>query len=327
MDELQKNHGWVCGMGLPGINQQHGLGLLINEGKAVHGFDIVVLKLIMHKKVAEFMDRAKDLGQKIVVDIDDHFHGLSEANRAYQATDPEQNPEQNREHYFKIIENSDVIITSTPFLQDFHAARHDRVFMVRNGIDIGRWNRRRDAGGRRPTVGWVGATPWRSNDLESIAPFFGGILSKRNLKFHHSGHTKNAPFAHEQLELDPKSCTVESMRPILGYPKMFEKIDIGIVPLNDVPFNHAKSYIKGLEYAAAGVPFIASNTPEYSFLSEHGVGRVAGSADEWEHHIDELTDPKKRREEVLKNLENLTKFSMSRTGEDWNNVFSSILGG
>ncbi|NDF37303.1 MAG: hypothetical protein EB156_05910, partial [Euryarchaeota archaeon] len=27
------------------------------------------------------------------------------------------------------------------------------------------------------------------------------------------------------------------------------------------------------------------------------------------------------------NLENLTKFSMSRTGEDWNNVFSSILGG
>jgi glycosyltransferase involved in cell wall biosynthesis len=117
------------------------------------------------------------------------------------------------------------------------------------------------------------------------------------------------------------------MRPILGYPKMFEKIDIGIVPLNDVPFNHAKSYIKCLEYAAAGVPFIASNTPEYSFLSEHGVGRVAGSADEWEHHVDELTDPKKRREEVQKNLENLTKFSMSRTGEDWNNVFSSILGG
>lgn len=326
MKHLQDDHGWVCGMGFPGINEEHGLGLLVTDGKAVHGFDIVVLKLIMHKKVADFMERAKEIGQKIVVDIDDHFHGLSETNRAYQATDPEKNPEQNRDHYFRIIDNCDAIITSTPFLRDFHTEKHKNVLMVRNGIDIGRWNRRKDRSSRNPTVGWVGATPWRSNDLESIAPFFGKILENNKMRFHHSGFTQNAPLAHEQLLINPRICTAEPMRPILGYPKMFERIDIGIVPLNDIPFNHAKSYIKGLEYAAAGVPFVASAAPEYVFLAENGVGRVARSPEEWESHISELADPKVRKQEAMKNLENLPRFSMKRTGNDWNSAFESILG-
>jgi glycosyltransferase involved in cell wall biosynthesis len=325
MDELQKNHEWVCGMGFPGISSEHGLGLLVSEGKAIHGFDIVVLKLIMHKKVADFMEKAKSLGQKIIVDIDDHFHGLSESNRAHQATDPEKNPEQNREHYFSIIENSDAIITSTPFLHEFHSKRHGDVRMVRNGIDAERWSHRKDRGSRQPTVGWVGATPWRSNDLESISPFLGKILTDNKMKFHHSGHTKNAPLAHEQLDLNPRICSVEGMRPILEYPKMFEKIDIGIVPLSDVPFNYAKSYIKGLEYAAAGVPFIASATPEYVFLANHGVGRVARNGDEWGMHISELSSPKNRKTDIERNSENIKSFTMRQTGESWNSVFSSIL--
>lgn len=325
MNQLQDDHGWICGMGFPGISDQHGLGLLVNDSKAVHGFDIVVLKLIMHKRVADFMDGAKEIGQKIVVDIDDHFHGLSKSNKAYQVTDPTNNSEQNREHYFRIIDNCDSIITSTPFLRDFHAGRNKSVYMVRNGIDIGRWSRRKDSRPKNPTVGWVGATPWRSNDLESIAPFFGSVLKKNRMKFHHSGHTNNAPFAHEQLGLDPKICSVEGMRPILGYPKMFEKIDIGIVPLNDVPFNHAKSYIKGLEYAAAGVPFVASATPEYSILAKGGVGRVAESSEDWERHISELADPKVRAADAARNLENLPNFSMQKTGSNWNDTFSSIL--
>lgn len=326
MEQLQDNHDWVCGMGLPGISEEFGLGLLVNNKEAVHGFGVVVLKLIMHKKVADFMDRAKELGQKLVVDIDDHFHGLSEANRAYQATDPGKNPDQNREHYFRIIDNCDAIITSTPFLADFHSGRHKNVHMVRNGIDISRWNRRRDSGTKNPVIGWVGATPWRSNDLETLSPFFGDFLARKKMRFHHSGHTINAPFAHEQLGVNPRLCSVEPMRPILDYPKMFEKIDIGIVPLNDVPFNHAKSYIKGLEYAAAGIPFVASATPEYEFLAENGVGLVAKTNEEWQQHLSDLSHPQKRKEEITKNLNNIPNFTMRKTGIEWNSIFSYILG-
>ena len=36
-----------------------------------------------------------------------------------------------------------------------------------------------------------------------------------------------------------------------------DNITVGMVPLALTPFNQAKSYIKGLEFAARGVPFVA----------------------------------------------------------------------
>ena len=115
------------------------------------------------------------------------------------------------------------------------------------------------------------------------------------------------------------------MAPILDYPKLFPPIDIGIVPLNDLPFNHAKSFIKGLEYAAAGVPFIASNSPEYKYLADLGVGRVASNREEWLYHLEELLNPQMRKDEAVINYEIIKdKFSMEVRGSDWNDVMERI---
>lgn len=327
MKELE-NHGWVTGIGFPGYNEEHGFGMLIPDEKAVHGWDIIVLKLIMLRSVADKVDEAREKGQKIVVDIDDWFEGLEKTNMAYTMTDPEKNPDNNREHYMKIINSADAIITSTPFLYDFYVneKKMKNVFMVRNGIDIDRWKRRNDHSRFLPTVGWVGATPWRSMDLESIAPFFGDYMAKSRMPFHHSGNILNAPKAADQLGI-PKSVktSYEPMQPISRYPQLFRKIDIGIVPLNNVKFNHAKSTIKGLEYAAAGVPFVASYSPEYELLEQQGIGRVAYSGAEWIAHLSELEDPRVRKQEVEKNYENLlASQTMKVRGSDWNEVMLQI---
>jgi hypothetical protein len=95
--------------------------------------------------------------------------------------------------------------------------------------------------------------------------------------------------------------------------------------LNDIPFNHAKSFIKGLEYAAAGIPFVSSFSPEYEYLAEHGVGRVAKTQDEWVYHLDELNRKITRIEEVEENLENIKKFGMDERGLDWDATFRFIL--
>ena len=101
-DELNKR-GWFTTVGLPGFNQSQGFGMLIEGDKAVHGWDIIVLKLLMQQEVLDAIPVAQALGQKIVVDVDDWFEGLSKANRAYEATDPKTNPRSNREIYSKII--------------------------------------------------------------------------------------------------------------------------------------------------------------------------------------------------------------------------------
>ena len=325
MRELEK-HGWRVGIGMPQFNKEHGFGMILSENQAVHGWDVLVFKLLMRKEVASAMPIAKALGQKIVVDIDDFFDGLDETNQAYAVTDPKRNSENNREHYNSIIAQADAIITSTPFLYDYYKAKYKNVYLVRNGIDLPRWVRKTDRAANRPTIGWVGATPWRSRDLETLSSWIGPFMKKNNLLFHHSGHTRNSPLAREQLNIDKQRCTDTPLCPIKEYPKLFTKMDIGIVPLNDLPFNHAKSYIKGLEYAAAGVPFVSSYSPEYQYLADAGVGRVARSAEEWQYHLRELINPQLRKDEADVNYEILKEnFTMTQTGADWHEVMTQIL--
>jgi glycosyltransferase involved in cell wall biosynthesis len=326
MRELEK-HGWRVGMGLPHFDKSHGFGMILAKDKTVHGWDILVFKLIMRKEIASAMPIAKALGQKIVVDIDDFFDGLDESNQAHAVTDPRRNSDNNTEHYNNIIAQADAIITSTPFLYDYYSKKYKNVFLVRNGIDISRWNKRYDRAGNRPTIGWVGATPWRSRDLETLNPWMGSFIEKNKLSFHHSGHLGNgSPFARDQLKINKRHCSETPLSPINEYPKLFLNMDIGLVPLNDVPFNHAKSYIKGLEYAAAGVPFVASSAPEYQFLADAGIGRVANNEEEWKYHLTELLNPQMRKDEAMINYELVRDmFSMKVRGADWSSTMERIM--
>jgi hypothetical protein len=316
-DELNKR-GWFTTVGFPGFNETRGFGLVVDEGtKAVHGWDIIVFKLLMQREVLEAMPRARALGQKIVVDVDDWFDGLSPSNRAYEATDPLNNPNSNREIYSQIIMQADAVITSTPFLFDYYGKKRDNVFLVRNGIDVDRWSRQKINTTKKKRIGWVGATDWRSNDLEQLSGFMGKYIKSNRLLFQHSGHNETAPQANDLLGIPADSLRTMPMVPILAYPMVFKNIDIGIVALNDVKFNHAKSFIKGLEYAAAGIPFVSSYSPEYQYLADEGIGRIAKTKDEWIYHFDELLDNRKRQDDADENYENLKNFTMDVRGDDW----------
>ena len=78
------------------------------------------------------------------------------------------------------------------------------------------------------------------------------------------------------------------MLPIRDYFDALGSIDVGIVPLAPTEFNAAKSPLKGIELAAAGVPFVASPTPEYEWLSEQGLGAIARTREEWERKLSGL---------------------------------------
>lgn len=324
--QLEKK-GWVCGVGIPGFSENDGFGMITGSNRAVHGWDIIVFKLIMQREVLDKMDKAIDMGQKIIVDVDDFFDGLEPTNRAYEATDPQKNPDTNRDIYAEIIKKSFAVITSTQFLFDYYSKIHKNVFLVRNAIDANRYSNiskyRRPH--HRTKIGWVGATPWRSGDLEILSGFIGEYIQKNNIRFHHSGHVGNSPAASSQLKIDPRSVFTSNLCPISDYPKLFEPIDIGIVPLRDVPFNHAKSFIKGLEYAAAGIPFIASDLPEYRFLFEAGIGRIASNQDEWIYHFDELLNKDIRKDESEINKELLSDFTIEKRADDWDATMKFIL--
>ena len=322
-------------LNIHGIHASFGFASLKSNGKFVikrlnntlsEKHKIIVLKVLMDIQILNAIPKAQSLGQKIVVDIDDLHEQLHETNHAFGATSSSNSKTNNRQIYEEIIKQSDALICSTPYIQEYYKQKHpDKpIFMVRNSIDIERWSRYR-AAQRQPIIGWLGATPWRSLDLEQLAPFFENYLKSRNLKFHHAGHLPWAPAAYLRLGIDPKLCTVSPMVPLFELPTVYANFDVGIVPLNDIPFNRAKSFIKGLEYAAAGIPFVASDLPEYKYLSEFGVGRVASNQKQWESHLDTFSTIKERENESLKAHKIVTdNFTMKQSSQQWIDVFRAI---
>ena len=59
--------------------------------------------------------------------------------------------------------------------------------------------------------------------------------------------------------------------PFAEYPRLWDGVGVSLIPLEDVPFNRAKSWLKGLESCAAGVPdHRLAGFKEYEALAEEG---------------------------------------------------------
>jgi glycosyltransferase involved in cell wall biosynthesis len=82
------------------------------------------------------------------------------------------------------------------------------------------------------------------------------------------------------------------------YPRRYAELDVAIAPLRDHPFNHSKSWLKCLEAAACGVPFVAAPVAEYQRLAALGAGLIAHDPDEWYRQVRTLAESESLREEV-----------------------------
>jgi glycosyltransferase involved in cell wall biosynthesis len=309
-------------MGMPAWDPTRGFGVKESKSTAVFGFDTVVLKLIMYRWTPHQIRTAQSLGQRIIVDVDDYHEALTPANAAYHLTDPETNKKANRQYYEEVITSANTITVSTPFLYDVYSQRHHDVRLVRNGVNMRQFQRRKTTSGK-PVIGWAGATSYRNNDLEQLRDWLPDLLERHDLTFHHAGHSAGSPSFAEITGIPTHRVTTSPIVPIHDYAAGL-RFDIGLVPLNDIPFNHAKSSIKGLEYAASGIPFVASDLPEYRYLHESGVGRIAATTDDWASQVEELLQYKLRKQEAARNYTAVAaEWAIEARAEEWQDVFAS----
>lgn len=117
------------------------------------------------------------------------------------------------------------------------------------------------------------------------------------------------------------------MVPIHELPRLWEGIDVGLVPMADKPSNFgAKSCLKGLEASAAGLPFVASASSEYRWLRDSlGVGRVAAKPVDWRRHLVALLDPEVRAAEGAENRAAVAKaLNPSIAGAAWERLLLNL---
>jgi hypothetical protein len=311
-------------MGYPAWLPERGFGVLQGDGTADFGFPVVMLKLLMESHIPHQIKGAQAIGQKVIVDVDDLYEGLDEKNIAYSETSPDKSRVRNRDHYLKSILLADAITVTTPYLKTHYSRLHPNVHLIRNGVNYQMFPVKQHTA-RKPVIGWVGGVHWRSGDVETLKPWLPDFLENHDLTFHHSGTVPFGETFADKAGIPPERFTSSMMVPLHRYPELFPPIDIGIVPLNDLPFNQAKSTAKGFEYAAAGVPFIAQALPEYARLASMGVGKVAETPDQWIDAMTLMLDHRYRITESTRNRALIeTDHSIQARSSEWYDLIQSM---
>jgi glycosyltransferase involved in cell wall biosynthesis len=103
--------------------------------------------------------------------------------------------------------------------------------------------------------------------------------------------------------------------------------DIGIAPLADIPCNWARSDIKLKEYAASGVPWLASPIGPDAGLGEQEGGRLVPD-DGWFEALDRLVSHARQRQRLAKKAKRWAKSqTIDAVAGRWEHVFAAAAAG
>ena len=230
--------------------------------------DVVVLQRPAKRTTADMIPILQKRGIAVVVDVDDDFSCLHPQHPARDQFNPSLSPDVNSAHLARACRLADLVTVTTPALAERYGS-HGRVAVLPNCVPASLLDLPRSSDGR--TVGWAGALHMHPGDLQVTHGGVADALRDSDWQFKVVGNQDGVGRA-LGLNDDPAGTGFLDMD---EWHHELGSLDIGIVPLCDTKFNQAKSWLKGIEYAARGTPFIASPTVEYQKLAAEGIGILA----------------------------------------------------
>jgi glycosyltransferase involved in cell wall biosynthesis len=110
--------------------------------------------------------------------------------------------------------------------------------------------------------------------------------------------------------------------PFEELPPLVTTFDVGIAPIADTAFNRSRSSIKVKEYAAMGVPWLASPIGPYATLGKAQGGRLVAD-DRWYEEIERLVLDERGRRKLAKQS---AKWARSQTIDANAHHWEAVLG-
>lgn len=298
-------------------------------------------------------------GVATVADVDDNYLELPTWNPAFLGTHPYRKKDgvianraerrrlekaigipigrnqMNRDYMHATFAMVDALTVSTPYLADLYSKYNTNTILLRNYLDWDIWEDvqpQYEVERRRVFVGYLASFKYRQGDLNVIRDIIPEFLQDHpQVDF-----VANSFDVHNYLHV-PKGRRVVvpeyAFRPQEGiYPVGVKTAvcDVGLVPLEINGLNQGKSHLKGMEYNAAGIPFIASPTESYeSYWCDEGVnGFLARTPEDWHRHLHTLvTDHEQRRWMGLRARHKASKNTYQEHWPEWLRAYESVLGG
>jgi hypothetical protein len=258
---------------------------------ALRACDVVHVHRFHDEPTRKLMLQLRAAGVGVVWDNDDDLTRTPEGTAARETAGPLRS-QQLRSDMTRMLELAHVVTTpSAELAHQYRAWGAEHVEVVENFLPASY-----ATGPSRPrdgvTIGWAAAEEHR-HDLKTLG--IGATLLE--LLAAHPGLrvasiSLDLRLAHERY----------AHRPLVQYEELASHIaafDIGIAPLADIPFNRARSNVKLKEYAAAGVPWLASPIGPYAGLGERQGGRLVADGD-WGAELERLIGNERQRRKLAK---------------------------
>lgn len=272
--------------------------------------DVVVLQRPTSKTIAlETIPKLQARGFAVVIELDDDLSELHPNHAVYKRLHPSFSPDDNHRWLTEACLRADLVTTSTPSLGG-RFAPHGRVAVLPNLIPAAQVAETPAEVPGRKVIGWPGQPISHPHDLNVARRAVPRVLA--------DGWQFLAIGDRETLNVLGVKGDVAEWTPFTQYVPGLRRLDLGIVPLMMSAFNEGKSWLKGLEFAASGVPFVASSTGPYRSLHGLGAGVLADGEKDWVRKLTALArDEHQRRELAEKGLQVAASLTYEQHAHQW----------
>lgn len=274
---------------------------------------VVVFQRPGSYQISQLIPILHDKGIKVVIDMDDDLSCIHPSNPAHAFYDPEKNSERNWKWAKNACYEADLVTATTEALLDKYAP-HGRGMVLPNCVPQ-RFLEIEKKPNEMVTVGWAGWVATHPEDLQTTHGAVNEAIAKQNARFMAIGDVD----AFNKLGIRNRPPNIHE--PGVGfdqYADVVSKLDIGIVPLADTPFNRSKSWLKGLEYAALGVAPVVAPTPDNMRLVEEGAAYVARSPKAWRDIVRNLITNESERQNLAQRARSVAeKWTVEKNSFRW----------
>jgi glycosyltransferase involved in cell wall biosynthesis len=211
------------------------------------------------------------------------------------------------------LQIANLVTVSTEALAERIRKHNPNIAVLKNRIDKSVFELKRP---RRDkiTVGWAGSLS-HLHDIKECAYGLRKALDHNDIEAHFIG-SDFGPLIDRPIRFTPW-CTKTT-----DYYKLID-FDIGLAPLRSTRFAETKSHIKALEYAALGIPVIASDTAPYrDFVIDGVTGYLVRREHEWATRLRELINDEAMREEMgAKARQVASEWTIQQGWQEWESAY------
>lgn len=270
-------------------------------------FDTVFL----HKKGMNLLDASllRRYSRKIIYDFDDAI--------MYKPTAPDLNSKSHYNKFRRSVKIADLVIAGNNYLAEHACKFNDNVQILPTGLDTGEYDITADKRDNKIRLVWIGSrsTLKYLKKLKPVLEETGGENKNVILRI-----ICNKFFDMKNMPVEEKNWSKETQAHDLVTS------DIGIAPLPDNRFTRGKCGFKILQYAAAGLPVIASPVGVNRELVKEGeTGFCPAGNEQWKRCLNKLINSDESRKEAgKKNREFVKQFDLDRIGKKLVEIIKNV---